>query len=40
MSCPYYWWNHNYACRKTNKDVNEDVYYKYQVSLQGTTRRP
>ena len=29
MSCPYYWWNHNYACRKTNKDVNEDTYYKY-----------
>lgn len=29
MSCPYYWWNHNYACRKTGKDVSEDVYYKY-----------
>lgn len=29
MSCPYYWYNHHYACRKTEKDVNEDVYYKY-----------
>lgn len=29
MSCPYYWWNHHYACRKSGKDVNEDTYYKY-----------
>lgn len=29
MSCPYYWWNHHYACRKSGKDVNEDIYYKY-----------
>lgn len=29
MSCPFYWWNHHYACRKTGKDVNEDIYYKY-----------
>ena len=29
MSCPYYWWNHHYACRKSEKDVNEDIYYKY-----------
>lgn len=29
MSCPYYWYNHNYACRKSGKDVNEDIYYKY-----------
>lgn len=29
MSCPYYYWNHHYACRKTGKDVNEDTYYKY-----------
>lgn len=29
MSCPYYWWNHNYACRKSKKDVDEDTYYKY-----------
>ena len=29
MSCPYYWYNHHYACRKTGKDVNEDIYYKY-----------
>ena len=29
VSCPYYWWNHDYACRKSGKDVNEDVYYKY-----------
>ncbi len=29
MSCPYYWYNSHYACRKTGKDVNEDTYYKY-----------
>ncbi len=29
MSCPYYWYNYHYACRKTGKDVNEDIYYKY-----------
>ena len=29
MSCPYYWYNHHYACRKSGKDVNEDIYYKY-----------
>ena len=29
MSCPYYWYNNHYACRKTGKDVNEDTYYKY-----------
>lgn len=29
MSCPYYWWNNHYACRKSGKDVNEEVYYKY-----------
>lgn len=29
MSCPYYWWNQNYACRKTGKEVSEDIYYKY-----------
>lgn len=30
MSCPYYWYNYNsYACRKSGKDVNEDIYYKY-----------
>lgn len=29
MSCPYYWYNHHYAYRKTGKDVNEDTYYKY-----------
>ena len=29
MSCTYYWWNHNYACRKSGKDVDEDTYYKY-----------
>ena len=29
MSCPYYWYNSHYACRKTGKDVNEDIYYKY-----------
>jgi len=29
MSCPYYWYDNHYACRKTGKDVNEDIYYKY-----------
>ena len=29
MSCPFYWYNHHYACRKSGKDVNEDTYYKY-----------
>ncbi len=29
MSCPYYWYNHHYACRKSGKDVNEDTYNKY-----------
>ncbi len=29
MSCPYYWWDHGYACRKTGKNVNEDMYSKY-----------
>lgn len=30
MSCPYYWYNYNsYACRKSGKDTNEDIYYKY-----------
>lgn len=29
MSCPYYYWNNHFACRKENKDVNEDTYYKY-----------
>lgn len=29
MSCPYYWYNNHYACRKSGKDVNEDIYYKY-----------
>lgn len=29
MSCPFYWYNHHYACRKTGQDVNEDTYYKY-----------
>ena len=29
MSCPYYWYNYHYACRKSGKDVNEDTYSKY-----------
>lgn len=29
MSCPFYWYNHHYACRKSGKDVNEDTYYKH-----------
>ena len=29
MSCPYYWYDNHYACKKTGKDVNEDIYYKY-----------
>lgn len=29
MSCPYYHWDHGYACRKTGKNVSDDVYNKY-----------
>lgn len=29
MSCPYYWYNYHYTCRKSEKDVNEDIYDKY-----------
>lgn len=29
MSCPYYWYDNHYACKKTGKEVNEDIYYKY-----------
>lgn len=29
MSCPYYWYNYHYACRKSGKDVNEDTYDRY-----------
>ncbi len=29
MSCPYYWYNYHYACRKSGKDVNEDIYSRY-----------
>ncbi len=30
MSCPFYWYNYNsYACKKSGKDVNSDIYYKY-----------
>lgn len=29
MSCPFYWWNYHYACRKSGKDVNEDTYDRY-----------
>ena len=29
MSCPYYWYDNHYACRKSGKDVSEDIYYKY-----------
>ena len=29
MSCPFYWWNYHYACRKSGKDVNDDIYHKY-----------
>ena len=29
MSCPYYWYDNHYACRKSGKDVNEDTYGKY-----------
>lgn len=29
MSCPFYHWDHGYACIKTKKNVNEDIYYKY-----------
>ncbi len=29
MSCPYYHWDHGYACIKTGKNVNDDIYNKY-----------
>ena len=29
MSCPFYWWNYHYACKKSGKDVNEDTYDRY-----------
>ena len=29
MSCTFYYWNGGYACRKTGKNVDEDIYYKY-----------
>ena len=28
MSCPHYWWNNHYACRKSGKDVNDIVYIR------------
>lgn len=28
--CPYYWYNYNsFACKKSGKDINSDIYYKY-----------
>ena len=33
MSCPYYWWNNHYACRKSGKDVNEDAYSRYSAHI-------
>lgn len=29
MSCPYYKYDHGYACTKSEKNVNEDIYWKY-----------
>lgn len=29
MSCPLYWWNNHYACRKSGDDVSEDIYFKF-----------
>ena len=29
MACPFYWYNHHYACMKSEKDVNEDIYRRY-----------
>ncbi|MBQ2954073.1 MAG: hypothetical protein IJE07_11095 [Clostridia bacterium] len=29
MSCPYYHWDHGYACKKTGKNVSDDTYNKY-----------
>ncbi len=29
MTCPYYYWDHDFACRRTGKRVDEDWYYKY-----------
>lgn len=38
MSCPFYWYNHHYACRKTGQDVNEDTYYTAATTI--TTTAP
>lgn len=37
MSCPFYWYNHHYACWKSGKDVNEDTYYKSAATTITTT---
>ena len=29
MSCPWYYYDCGFACRKKGDNVNEDVYYKY-----------
>lgn len=29
MSCPFYYWNHDFSCRKTGKEVSSDIYYRY-----------
>lgn len=29
MSCPYYTYKGHYYCMKHEKDVNDDIYYKY-----------
>lgn len=29
MDCPYYKYDHGYACVKSGNRVNEDVYCKY-----------
>ena len=37
MSCPYCWYNYHYACRKSGKDVNEDIYNKYAPKEETST---
>lgn len=38
MSCPYYWYNYHYACRKTGKDVNEDISIRATTPVDAISR--
>lgn len=34
MACPFYWYNHHYACMKSEKDVNKEIAEYYFVAPQ------